>query len=342
MRVEQLARRSFGLVATGLVGVALYFQAAGATELVVARSLLQPTVATLDANRNAGPRRSAPARTSTNGDVILALNSFDSVTGPLARGASQPASPGAAQPFPDRADPSNAPLCADVTVNIVSESSDPAWSIAQLAGPGDEEAAARRVGDAVGKLEVVHIGFDPAKLSPAVWLSGGKSLCHVLLFSEKGDRAAVSDRSPSAATSSAPAPNESRGRSRGSRVSSAPALPPEVADEIQRISDTELVVDRSVIDYVLENQARAVGSSRMVAEQKDGETVGIRVFGIGPDTLLGTLGLQNGDRLERINGYDIGSPVQALEAFAVLPTASSLSVQLTRRGKPTTLDIQIR
>jgi hypothetical protein len=36
------------------------------------------------------------------------------------------------------------------------------------------------------------------------------------------------------------------------------------------------------------------------------------------------------------------SPVTALEAYAGLPTASSLSVQLTRGGKPTTLEIQIK
>jgi general secretion pathway protein C len=79
-----------------------------------------------------------------------------------------------------------------------------------------------------------------------------------------------------------------------------------------------------------------------VPEQKDGKTVGIRLFGIRPDTLLGSIGLQNGDRLEKINGFDMASPEKALEAYARLRTAPSLSVQLTRRGAPTTLEIQIK
>ena len=97
-----------------------------------------------------------------------------------------------------------------------------------------------------------------------------------------------------------------------------------------------------MIDNVLENQAQLMRSARIVPEQKDGKTVGIRLFGIRPDTLLGTLGLQNGDRLEKINGYDMASPEKALEAYARLRTAPSLSVQLTRRGAPVTLEIQIK
>jgi hypothetical protein len=41
------------------------------------------------------------------------------------------------------------------------------------------------------------------------------------------------------------------------------------------------------------------------------------LFGIRPDTLLGTLGLENGDRLQTINGFDMASPEKALEAYGV-------------------------
>jgi general secretion pathway protein C len=83
-------------------------------------------------------------------------------------------------------------------------------------------------------------------------------------------------------------------------------------------------------------------SARIVPEQKNGETLGIRLFGIRPDTLLGTLGLQNGDRLEEINGFKMGSPEQALEAYARLRTASSLTIKVNRRGKAMNLDYQFK
>jgi general secretion pathway protein C len=94
---------------------------------------------------------------------------------------------------------------------------------------------------------------------------------------------------------------------------------------------------------VLENQAELMRSARIVPEQgADGKTVGIRLFGLRPDTLLGTLGLENGDRLETINGFNLASPEEALNAYARLRTANKLAVKLTRRGKPTTIDLNIK
>ena len=97
-----------------------------------------------------------------------------------------------------------------------------------------------------------------------------------------------------------------------------------------------------IVDKVLENQAALMRSARIVPEQKDGKVVGIRMFGIRKDTLLGTLGFQNGDRLENINGFDMTSPEKALEAYARLRTAGNLKVQITRRGKPVTVDFRIK
>jgi general secretion pathway protein C len=66
------------------------------------------------------------------------------------------------------------------------------------------------------------------------------------------------------------------------------------------------------------------------------------MFGIRPDTLLGTLGLQNGDRLETINGFNMASPEKALEAYARLRTAGNLNVKVTRRGQPMSIDYRIK
>ena len=52
--------------------------------------------------------------------------------------------------------------------------------------------------------------------------------------------------------------------------------------------------------------------ARIVPEQENGKVVGIRMFGIRPDTLLGMLGMENGDRLQTINGFDMASPEKAL------------------------------
>jgi general secretion pathway protein C len=220
-----------------------------------------------------------------------------------------------------------------VLLDIVSESPDAAWSLAQLKGPGDTDFSTRRVGDTVGKLKVVYIGFNPAKGSPAVWLEGDK-LCQALLFSEKAQKG------KEAAASSTPPPAPAAAAANNGRPT-APQVPAAISDKIAKISETQFKIERSVIDSILENQAQLMRTARIVPEQKDGKTVGIRLFGIRSDTLLGTLGMQNGDRLEQINGFDMASPEKALEAYARLRTATSLTVQLTRRGKPLTIDYQI-
>jgi general secretion pathway protein C len=339
MGVERFARKSFGFVVVLLLAVAIYFQAAGTMELVASSAFAAVPAPSAKARR--ARHRAAPlaAKGSTsNGDAILARNPFDSVTGPLDRNPISAELPEQEHDAADVTDPLHAPECDDVAVNIITESPDPAWSLAQLKGPGDPDAATRRVGDDVGKMKVAYIGYNAEKASPAVWLLSSEKLCQALLFSEKKAKAEASTGE------AAPAPAaEERAARRAARTSAggAGAVPPEIAAKIHKVSETEFNVDRSVVDSILENQATLMRSARIVPEQKDGKTVGIRLFGIRPDTLLGSLGLQNGDRLESINGFDVANPEKALEAFAHLRTASALQVHLNRRGKDTNLQINI-
>jgi general secretion pathway protein C len=189
----------------------------------------------------------------------------------------------------------------------------------------------RRVGDDVAGKEVVFIGFNPSEASPAVWLESGTTLCQVLLFARGG---APKPAAPAPAPAASEAPKPPRG--------GPPKVPDDIANKINKISDTEFQVDRSVVDKILENQAELMKSARIVPEQKDGKVVGVRMFGIRPDTLLGTLGLQNGDRLESINGFNMASPEKALEAYARLRTAASLNVKVNRRGQSMSIDYQIK
>ena len=50
----------------------------------------------------------------------------------------------------------------------------------------------------------------------------------------------------------------------------------------------------------------------------------------------------NPRRIEQINGFDMASPEKALEAYARLRTATSLTVALNRRGKPLTINFNIK
>src|SRR5262249_22235444 len=56
------------------------------------------------------------------------------------------------------------------------------------------------------------------------------------------------------------------------------------------------------------NPAPRTSRLMMVPDQEDGHAMDVRLIGIRPKSLLGLLGLQNGDHLEAINGYPIATP----------------------------------
>jgi general secretion pathway protein C len=105
---------------------------------------------------------------------------------------------------------------------------------------------------------------------------------------------------------------------------------------IIRESDTSYVLDRRLIDIVLEEQAELMRSVRVVPASVDGGTYP-RLFGLRPDSLLAMLGFRDGDTLEAINGFELSSPERALEAYARLRTADMLEARVRRRGKIVTL-----
>ncbi len=324
MGLDALLRKYFIAVVLGMVGLAAYFQAAGVMQLVGAAMLPDPS--TLTVAPKAAPSAAPAAPKVRSAEPILARNPFDSVTGPLNAKVVEDILGQQAQP--DLSNPLQAPRCDGITVTIVTESTDPAWSIAAMRGPGETNTKLRRVGDQVGSGQVAFIGFNTFEGRPSVWLTEGARLCQSLMF-------APAVTATAAVPSAGPAGPQPPG--------AAPSLMPEIASKIQKVSPTEFNIDRAVVEKVLENQAELMRSARIVPEKgADGNVVGVRLFGIRPDTLLGTLGFQNGDRLESINGFNMASPEKALEAYARLRTAPNLEIKVNRRGQPVNLDMHIK
>lgn len=331
MAIDALLKRYFLGVVLALVAIAAYFQAAGATQLI--GSAIGAAAASSAPIVSPPYKLPVPTRELKSGQPIIERNPFDSVTGPLNAKPPELVDEVAATPQgPDpNLDPLASPACEGVQLLIVTESDDPLWSVAALQGPGEPHPRMRRVGDEVAGKKVAFIGFNPREQTPAVWLESGPTVCQAMLFRTQPP---VPAAPPPPAAAPPPEPPKP--------TSGAPSLPPDIASKIQKISDTEYNIDRSVVDKILENQAELMKSARIVPEQKDGKVVGVRMFGIRPDTLLGALGLQNGDRLETLNGFNMASPEKALEAYARLRTASNLNVKVNRRGAPVSIDLHIK
>jgi general secretion pathway protein C len=327
--LDAILKKYFLAVVLALLSLAAYFQAAGATQLLGA-ALLSPAPAV-----SAAPVAPASVpgltREPRTAEPIIDRNPFDSVTGPL---HPKPEAEVVPPQEPDMSDPLAAPACDGLTAFIITESTDPNWSVAALQATGEPHPRMRRVGDDVGGKKVTFIGYNPRDNTPSVWLTSGSLLCQCMMFRPAAAAQGAAPAPAPVAAAPEPPPPPPRG---------GPAtVPPEIASKIQKVSDTEFNIDRSVVDKILENQAELMRSARIVPEQKDGKVVGVRLFGIRPDTLLGTLGLQNGDRLETINGFNMASPEKALEAYARLRTSPNLNVKVNRRGSPVSIDYRIK
>lgn len=334
MGLDAILKRYFVVVILGLLALAAYFQASGVSQFAGSRLSVDAKAMAAPPPTGKAPaslRRSSPTTGSERKSAkpIIDRNPFDSVTGPLNKvDAGTVEEGGDVEEAADFSNPYAAPNCKDsIKLLIVAASEDPAWSMAALAGDASEgKSQMRRVGDSYGAKKIWYIAWD------RVWLHGGGELCQIKMF-DPGDGNAVAKPPKPVAARKEP----SRKGKRGPRT-----VPPDIASKIQKVSPTEFNVDRSVVDQIMENQAELMRSARIVPEQENGKVVGVRLFGIRPDTLLGTLGLQNGDRLETINGFNMASPEKALEAYARLRTADHLTVTVNRRGKPVNIDFNIK
>jgi general secretion pathway protein C len=321
MAFDQLLKKNFWAVLLVLIAIVAFLNARGITQLIgasLAADEKQLARVPLSARGAAAPIE-APFHT-TSAKPILDRNPFDSQTGPLiAVPVPLPDATGSSAP-PDLTDPMNAPICDGIKLIVIAASADPDWSFAALTAGGDNKTLLRRRGGEVGARKVEFVGWD------RVWLTtNGAQRCQADMFAPPA---------PTAAAAPPPQP--------GPPAGGPGALDPAISRGIQKVSATEFKIDRGVVDKILENQADLMRQARIVPEQENGKMVGIRLFGVRPDTLLGVLGMENGDRLQTINGFDMTSPEKALEAYARLRTADHLTVQVNRKGQNTNLDYNIQ
>ncbi|MGK3968100.1 type II secretion system protein GspC [Sorangium sp. So ce118] len=325
MGIDAILKRYFPWVLGVLIALAAYFQASGMGQLVASSVAVDapPPPPPSPPSRAGGFGSSANTDHATSAGAILSRNPFDSVTGPL---DGKPVELPNVQQEMNNKDPYADPSCDGARVLLITQADDPAWSFAAMAG-SDGKAILRRQGDEISGQTVYYVGWD------RVWLTSGSSRCQAIVGGNNAGARASAAPTPApaapAATSKAPA--------RGGKK-----VPPEIASKIQRVSETEFNVERSAVDQILENQGELMRSARIVPEKEGDKVVGIRLFGIRPDSLLGTLGLENGDRLSSINGFEMSDPQKALEAYARLRTADRLTVSVNRKGKPMNIDFNIK
>lgn len=302
-----------------MLAVAAYFQASGMGELVATsiRGSEGPPPPPIKAFSRSG------AADRVDADAILGRNPFDSKTGSLL-GNDDPVEEDPEGEDEDEemtlAGEEGDPKCTFGSVRLIIASTDPAFSFASIEDKGGESKL-RRVGDPVDDHKVSAVAWD------RVWLSdsGGKR-CQL----EVGDE----NKAKPAAKAGKPA------RTPRGRV--PPKVPDSISSKINKVSDTEFNIERSVVDEIIAQQAQLMRYTK-IRPVRDGDTTrGLRVSRLRDGTLLNVLGLRNGDEIQTINGFQLTDPQKALEAYGRLRTAQKLSLQITRGGKSETIEYNIQ
>jgi general secretion pathway protein C len=309
MAVDRILRRNFWALLVVFVAAAAFLDARAVGRLVGTVLSAEPAqfaVASLAQQKHA--RAAAPRAHAVSAEALFSRNPFDSQTGPL--DPQLRVGPDALDVPPGLLDPMNAPACEGVKVLIITKADNPDWSFAafgERTAGADRTILRRRNGD-VGDKKVEFVGQD------RVWLKTANARCQAKLWSP------VDPVEPAAAST----------------------LDPVFTRGIKKTGPNEFDVDHAVVDKILEDQADLMRTTRIVPERENGTMVGVRLFGVKEGTLLATLGMENGDRLQQVNGFDVSSPEKALEAYARLRDADHLSLQVNRRGANQTIDYRIK
>ncbi len=101
---------------------------------------------------------------------------------------------------------------------------------------------------------------------------------------------------------------------------------------IRALNENEYEVPRAEIDKTLSNLNDIAMQARIVPAFKDGVAHGFKLFSIRPDSIYSKIGIQNGDVIKRINGFDLNSPEKALEIYGKLKEASRVDIEIERNG----------
>jgi general secretion pathway protein C len=105
------------------------------------------------------------------------------------------------------------------------------------------------------------------------------------------------------------------------------------ADGVRQLSPNQYVMTRSELNSRLTNLPDLATKARIMPSYKNGVADGFKLFSIVPDSLYAKIGIQNGDVIRRINGYEMNSPEKALEIYQKLRDASRIEVEIERRGE---------
>ena len=165
--------------------------------------------------------------------------------------------------------------------------------------------------------------------SDAVVLQGKAGLCRLAMFQVAG----AAKKPVFRPAKKADAKKKPKTRKRPTADRNAGLSESEMAEGIDRVNDNNYSLSRSMLNKVLDNAGKIIGIAAVAPKIENGESIGMEIRGVRPNTLLTKIGIQNGDILESINGQSLSNPDAALGAYTTLRTADKFTLSVRRGGQ---------
>ena len=102
---------------------------------------------------------------------------------------------------------------------------------------------------------------------------------------------------------------------------------------VRQLADNRYEIDRTVIESTLGDLNKVATQARIVPSFKNGVANGFKLFSIQPGSLYSSIGIENGDVVQRVNGYELNSPEKALELYTKLRETGHVTIELERGGQ---------
>ena len=317
--MEKLLTKYFWIFNVVALTLVAFFLAQGTGEMAAStiENLLPQAKET--PKKKATPKRRARQLSTTRpprGDAILSRNLFDSEMGPISRYPDSDLDDDGEE-SPEVLSPDGLPIvpCDDTRnklVSTVASREAVEWSFATVLAEG--KTRMYRVGDDLSGRTVSGITWR------YMFLRGSSDECYMDMFAD---------------------PNQKPPTPKAAAANKGPS-PEGDDDRIRKVSDTEAVVERSLVNELLSDPTKFVRSVRVRPHREGGKVVGYKLRRFRADSPLAKLGAQKGDVIRSVNGVDLTSVDKALGAYQSMRSANDLTFSILRQGKPMDLKVSIR
>jgi general secretion pathway protein C len=240
----------------------------------------------------------------------------------------EPADVAVAPPSPQncadpRAAPSKSDLRLQLVVGVIAELA--RQSLATIVDLNTREARVVGVGDEVGGATL--LGLERVKDDSD---ATGNGFRLVAIVCNKGTKEYLDFEGGAGSAGGEVAAN----------VGTAPVPPPArpggaraPMEGVREVGQNKYEIERDVIDKTLSNLNTIATQARIVPSFKNGAANGFKLFSIQPNSLYASIGIENGDVIQRVNGYEINSPEKALELYQKLRESQRVTIELERGGQ---------